>query len=398
MICDFDVCAKATGERERQMLLSRAYGLGWDMLAWSSIINASQLAQTQAQAQGGGRQNIKGNRANAGLNLTPLAALKLDKIETRKALVQRCLVVPEAQAAALGASSGSGSKLPLASEPKQLSRITLVLDNPLDLHCLTTNASVIAGFDLLAVRPTSTRAFGAVCSAPEVFLVSLDLSRKMFTLPSKALEAAAKRSCCFEINCAPLLNPNSTAGARREALAGGRALLLALRSTRNRVVLSSGAEAVSGLRGPAELCSVGKTLGLSAAGAAFAVRQNPATVLRLGRERRERNQPLQLLQGQEFRCSEVYMQGQMHVRVSGASSSSSKAAVAAVADHKRKRHVPDSGSDSGSSSGSGSDSGSGSGSDRGSDADEEEEEDEEEAKQAAAKKQKLAADSYDLAF
>ena len=57
----------------------------------------------------------------------------------------------------------------------------------------------------------------------KISVISLNLSRKLFVLPSKSLEVAAKRGVVFEITTLPIYGGSES--ACREALGGGKALV-----------------------------------------------------------------------------------------------------------------------------------------------------------------------------
>ena len=196
-LCDLDLPYKSSNARDRVLMLQRAYALGWDCIAWSTVLSCSQLQS--------------GNKKGMSTGIKPLEPVSLDKIQTRDALAQRALIISDEEAKALGAGkqlpplpSSSSSSL-AAALPKQLNRLTLIVDDPNDLHILTDNSisnTIIKEYDLIALRPTTTKAFFAVCLLPGtcsipislISLISLDISHKLFAIPSKALEAASLQS------------------------------------------------------------------------------------------------------------------------------------------------------------------------------------------------------------
>jgi RNase P/RNase MRP subunit p30 len=277
MNADLDINPKAINTRDRQILLKRAYALGFDIIAWSTQINASQLGQKHSSS------------------MKPLEMVKLDKISTREALAQRALVVPSSQST----SRGAGTMLPEASEPRQVTRLTLILDDPIDLHNIHSNGDLVRSYDILAVRPQTSKAFYAACNHHEIPLISIDLGRKSFVLPSKALEAAAKRGAIFEININPIISHST--GARCEALSGGQALLLALRGLKSRVIISSGSASIEHLRGPAELSNMGQVLGMPASSSLAAVNANPVALLHSIREKHQKAQPVVIMDIDDFK-------------------------------------------------------------------------------------------------
>ncbi|KAI1076164.1 RNase P subunit p30 [Whalleya microplaca] len=162
-------------------------------------------------------------------------------------------------------STSTSQSQPTHQLPTILHRATLTLSDPSTHHRLPQLASA---YDILAVRPTTERAFNAAClSIAEASLISLDLSaRHPFYFRPKACMAAVKRGARFEICYAQALGPGGQSGgvpdARARATFIGNVAQL-VRATRGRgIVISSEAADVSGLRAPADVVNLLAVWGL----------------------------------------------------------------------------------------------------------------------------------------
>ncbi|KAI0007743.1 RNase P subunit p30-domain-containing protein [Xylariaceae sp. FL0662B] len=184
-------------------------------------------------------------------------------------------------------SSSSTQQPPQRSPlPAILHRATLTLSDPSTHHRLPQLAQA---YDLLAVRPTTEKAFQAACvSIAEASLISLDLRARLpFYLRPKACMAAVKRGVRFEVCYAQVLSPNDAGSDPRARAAFLGNLVQLVRATRGRgLVVSSGgdgggggAEAVMALRAPADVVNLLAVWGLPADRAVEAMRANPRAVV-----------------------------------------------------------------------------------------------------------------------
>lgn len=262
MSIDLNVRARSSKPHDRLAILQRAYELGWDCLVWTTMVNGRLGSEK------------------------PLSNVDLDVRQAREALQQRALVVSEAQSEALGA----GSRIPTQALVRQLSRITIVVEDPLDIHALGSGNDALRSFDIIAVRPMSARAFVAACQGADVDVISLDISRRLpFSLNRKHIDEAVRRGIHFEVCYSALLESSAS---RREALNGGNALVSCLRG-RN-IVLSSGVEVLSGLRGPEDVISLGCVLGLNTSSCRDSFSTNATILLQHATKRRQRYIPLEI--------------------------------------------------------------------------------------------------------
>ena len=137
---------------------------------------------------------------------------------------------------------------------KLITRVTFTLSDPSQNHRLS---SLQSSYDLLALRPTTEKAFQLCCHSLDCDIISLDLSTRLpFILKFKALSTAIGRGVRFEICYSAGITGGGT-DARRNLIAGATSLI---RASRGRgLIISSEAKAAVGLRGPwdvVNLCAI----------------------------------------------------------------------------------------------------------------------------------------------
>jgi len=138
-----------------------------------------------------------------------------------------------------------------------LRRCTLCIADPTQNHRLPTLAAV---YDILALRPTTEKAFTAAClSLDSHSLISLDLTKHFsFHFKPKPLMTAVNRGIRFEICYSQSME--SDAVSRRNFIGNVAAIV---RATRGRgLVVSSGAMSVLGVRAPADVLNLLEVWGL----------------------------------------------------------------------------------------------------------------------------------------
>jgi ribonuclease P/MRP protein subunit RPP1 len=139
-----------------------------------------------------------------------------------------------------------------------LRRCTLQISDPTQNHRLP---ALSAAYDILAVRPTTEKAFLAACiSISEHSLISLDLSTRFpFHFKPKPFMTAINRGVMIEICYAQAMVEDSA--ARRNFISNCLAIL---RVTKGRgLVLSSEAKGVLGVRAPADVVNLMAVWGLA---------------------------------------------------------------------------------------------------------------------------------------
>lgn len=170
-------------------------------------------------------------------------------------------------------ASTAGAPAALRLRPLyQLTRLTVVLDEPEQLGPggSKLRSAAALSYDLLAVSPTSDKAFAATCTSLPVDVISCDVSRRLpFRLRPQLVRAALARGLTFELCYAPCLRD---VAARRQTFAGAAAVCRAVAAAggcHTSLSISSGAARACELRGPADVANLAVTLfGLSKAGAA----------------------------------------------------------------------------------------------------------------------------------
>ncbi|CAK7272893.1 RNA-binding RNA processing protein rpp1 [Sporothrix epigloea] len=155
--------------------------------------------------------------------------------------------------------------------PRILHRATVVISDLTVNHRLSAVAAV---YDLVAVRPTTEKAFQAAClNMAEPALISLDLTSYFsFYFKHRACMAAVRRGVHFEVCYGQALragDSSTAADVKSGGAARARALFVAnlaglVRATRGRgIVVSSGARAALDLRGPADVVNLLAVWGLA---------------------------------------------------------------------------------------------------------------------------------------
>jgi ribonuclease P/MRP protein subunit RPP1 len=168
----------------------------------------------------------------------------------------------------------STSDFTLSSKSTLLHRCTLILHDPTQNHRLPALA---LHYHLLALRPTTEKAFLAACITLDSHsLISLDLTvRYTFHFKPKPLMTAVNRGIFFEICYAQIVDAD--ANKRTNFISNVMAIV---RATKGRgLVLSSEAKGVLGLRGVADVVNLLGVWGLSRERAVEGCRENPRGVV-----------------------------------------------------------------------------------------------------------------------
>jgi ribonuclease P/MRP protein subunit RPP1 len=155
-----------------------------------------------------------------------------------------------------------------------LRRCTLPISDPAQNYRLPHLAST---YDILALRPTTEKAFLAACtSMSEHSIISLDLTQRYpFHFRPKPLLTAIKRGIRFELCYAQAVQGDSA--ARRNVISN---ILSIIRATSGRgLIISSEAKSVLGVRAPADVGNLMMVWGLSNERATEAVTVEPRSVV-----------------------------------------------------------------------------------------------------------------------
>ena len=201
------------------------------------------------------------------------------------------IVLPQSQLNAKPARKGArvqGNSNAVA-RLKQISRITLVLDNPLDAPQLLARSQGIArSYDLIAVLVSSEKAFQLSCNILDVDIITLDFAARLaFKMRHDIVKQAVDRGDVFEVPYGDFIR--LPAGARRQQfLANVQALALATGG--RSIVFSSAAEASFDIRSPYDVVNMATFMGLQEEQAYDAVSKTPARVLVQAYRRRHKGQ------------------------------------------------------------------------------------------------------------
>ncbi|KXH67861.1 RNase P subunit p30 [Colletotrichum salicis] len=176
-------------------------------------------------------------------------------------------------------------------QPTILHRATVTLSDPSQNYRLPTLA---LAYDILAVRPTTEKAFQAAClSMSEPSLISLDLTQHFpFHFRPKPLMAAVARGVKFEVCYSQILtSSSSSAGSSSGGSIGpppdarARATFISnfaslVRATKGRgIVVSSEARGALGLRAPNDVVNLLAVWGLGSERGTEALGVNPRGVV-----------------------------------------------------------------------------------------------------------------------
>jgi ribonuclease P/MRP protein subunit RPP1 len=135
-----------------------------------------------------------------------------------------------------------------------LRRCTLIIADPTQNHRLPALA---AAYDIVALRPTTEKAFSAAClNLDSHSLISLDLTQRFpFHFKPKPFMTAINRGIRFEICYSQSMDVSGDGGNARRNFIGN--VVAIVRATRGRgLVVSSGAMSVLGCRAPADVLNL----------------------------------------------------------------------------------------------------------------------------------------------
>lgn len=256
---DLNVRLKSSKEKDMKMAVKRMFELGWDCVVWTTIANGKAT----------------------GNMIKPIKGVQLEPLQKRSALELRSLVT-------------SSTAVP---DLRQLTRLTMTVDDVIDAQSLTVGNVVLNSFDIVAVRPGNMKVMAYLCKTAEIDIITLDFTHRLpFATNKKLLDEAVKRGIFIEILYSPIIGIAS--GARQEVFANTRTLIQYLRG-RN-IILSSGADNLLQIRGPMDVCNIGVALGLTNEQAMNSIANNCALVIKHATARRSRYLPLEIINKLDF--------------------------------------------------------------------------------------------------
>lgn len=235
-------------------------------IPWSPSTNAAQLQRTLKFASSLGYGVVA-------LNQTVVAPITAQPDNQIPLLTPPPASHPQPQQGGAPSGSTADDKLPTT-----LRRVTIVISDPKSNHRLTAFA---AAYDVVAVRPTTERAFAECCTdMANISLISLDMTSHFpFHFHPRTSMAAVNRGVLFEI-CYGQALAASEAGDTRARSNFISNLMSLVRATKGRgLVLSSEARAALDLRAPADVVNLCAVWGLSAEKGTEALGVNPRSVV-----------------------------------------------------------------------------------------------------------------------
>ncbi|CAG8674574.1 2496_t:CDS:2, partial [Ambispora leptoticha] len=142
---------------------------------------------------------------------------------------------------------------------QQLTRLTVIIDDPSQNYNLTPSNQTLSTYDILSVQPMNEKLFHAACNNYDVDIISLDLGTRLpFYLKHGILGKAIERGIYFEICYAPAIQDSTS---RRHLISNAQNLV---RVTRGKnIIISSGAQKAMELRGPYDIVNLGTIMGMN---------------------------------------------------------------------------------------------------------------------------------------
>lgn len=261
---DLNCKYKSGKEKERQLLIRRLYELGYDGMAWNQTITG--------KLQG---------------HIKPLAPINIDTnfiLASKQAAHDRSIYT---------------SKPMVISSFRQLSRITLVLDDLADAQTLHINNLALHAYDIIAACPGNQKIFQYLCQTADIDIISFDFHHRLnFSINKKLLDAAVKRGIHFEISYSGLLQ---SPGTRREMLSSSQLIVQYLHN--KHIILTSAADVAAILRGPSDVINIGTVLNIPKQHAVEAISMCCHKVIQRAQLRRLRKVPMELVSAEELRKS-----------------------------------------------------------------------------------------------
>ncbi|CAG8510753.1 12291_t:CDS:2 [Dentiscutata erythropus] len=165
--------------------------------------------------------------------------------------------------------SGKKSKI------EQLTRLTYIIEDISQNHGLSSTNSVLASYDILAVRPTNEKTFTNACNTLEIDIISLEMgSRLPFYLKHSIVGTAIERGIFFEISYAPAIRDSTS---RHHLISNAQNLVRVSRG--KNIIITSEAQRAMELRGPYNIVNLGTIMGMNQATAKESITTNCRAVV-----------------------------------------------------------------------------------------------------------------------
>lgn len=147
---DLNIKYKTTAhERELTTLVKRVAELGWQGMAWN--------------------QNIL-SKANAKNTSKPRPPITLSTIDIQSILKTRILIDRTCQ---------SSEEHVGFVGIRQLHRVTLTIDDVMDIQALNATNDLLRAFDIVAVTPGNYKVFAQCCKQADIDVISIDFSHRV---------------------------------------------------------------------------------------------------------------------------------------------------------------------------------------------------------------------------
>ncbi|XP_021371885.1 ribonuclease P protein subunit p30-like [Mizuhopecten yessoensis] len=157
--------------------------------------------------------------------------------------------------------------------PRQLSRISTIISDASQTHKLAQED--IQKFDLVAVQPTSEKTFHLACMTLDIDIIIIDVTQKLpYFIRRPSVNTAIERGIHFEIQYSPAVMDSSS---RVDMIHNTQSLVSVCKG--KNVILSSGCEQASSIRGPYDVANLAMLFGMTQAQGKAAVCRNCRAVL-----------------------------------------------------------------------------------------------------------------------
>lgn len=182
------------------------------------------------------------------------------------------------------------------SDMKQYSRITLTIDDVNEVQAVNSSNIALQPFNIVAVCPGNQKVFTYCCQQGDIDVISFNFNQRIpYSINKKLLDTAVSRGIYFEVTYSSFLTSSNT---RKEMLSSSQVILQYLHG-RN-VVLTSGADSFSQLRGPHDVSNLANTFGISRENSLKVISNNCVRLIAHAAMRKRRFIPLERISAEEL--------------------------------------------------------------------------------------------------
>ena len=174
----------SASEREVSSTLRRLQELGWQGMAWNQhILSKATVKNTvKPRPDSTASGSITGNSVHHGTNMS---TVDLREIAKTRVMVD----------SSISSSSSSSSMWSF----RQLHRLTITIDDVMDVQSLTSTNELLRGFDILAVCPGNYKVFATCCRQADIDVISFDFSHRVPFAINKKLVSCCSTYACLSI-------------------------------------------------------------------------------------------------------------------------------------------------------------------------------------------------------